>query len=40
MDALEGKWGSAALMGGVAIILWIVVVVVVRRWLRPQKLES
>ena len=40
MDALEGKWGSAALMGAVAIVLWIVVVVVVRRWLRPQKLES
>jgi uncharacterized membrane protein YdjX (TVP38/TMEM64 family) len=35
MDALEGKLGSAALMGAVAIALWIVVAVVVRRWLRP-----
>jgi len=40
MDALEGKLGSAALMGALAIVLWIVVVVVVRRLLRPQKLES
>jgi uncharacterized membrane protein YdjX (TVP38/TMEM64 family) len=35
MDALEGKLGSAALMGALAIALWIVVVVIVRRWLRP-----
>lgn len=40
MDALEGKLGSAALMGALAIVLWIAVVVVVRRWLRPQKLNS
>jgi uncharacterized membrane protein YdjX (TVP38/TMEM64 family) len=37
MDAFEGKLGSAALMGVLAIGLWIVVVVVVRRWLRPEK---
>jgi uncharacterized membrane protein YdjX (TVP38/TMEM64 family) len=36
MDALEGKLGSAALMGALAIVLWIVVVVIVRRWLRPS----
>jgi uncharacterized membrane protein YdjX (TVP38/TMEM64 family) len=35
MDALEGKLGSAALMGVLAIALWIVVAVVVRKWLRP-----
>lgn len=36
MDALEGKLGSAAIMGGLAIALWIIVVYVVRRWLRPS----
>jgi len=36
MDALEGKWGSAAIAGAVAIALWIVVAVIVRKWLRPQ----
>ncbi|WP_135213248.1 TVP38/TMEM64 family protein [Vitreimonas flagellata] len=36
MDALEGEWGSAAIAGAVAIALWIVVAVVVRKWLRPQ----
>lgn len=36
MDALEGNLGSAALMGVIAIALWIVVAVVVRKWLRPQ----
>lgn len=40
MDALEGKLGSAALMGVLAILVWIVVVVIVRRWVRPQKLDS
>lgn len=36
MDALEGKLGSAAIMGGAAIALWIIVVYVVRRWVRPS----
>lgn len=36
MDALEGKLGSAALMGVAAIALWLVVVVIVRRWVSPQ----
>lgn len=36
MDALEGRLGSAALMGVIAIALWIVVAVVVRKWLRPS----
>jgi uncharacterized membrane protein YdjX (TVP38/TMEM64 family) len=40
MDALEGNLGAAALMGGAAIILWLVVVVFVRRFIRPQKLDS
>jgi uncharacterized membrane protein YdjX (TVP38/TMEM64 family) len=40
MDALEGKWGAAALMGGLAIGLWIVVVVIVRRIIRSQKIDS
>jgi uncharacterized membrane protein YdjX (TVP38/TMEM64 family) len=35
MDALEGELGSAALMGAIAIALWFVVVLVVRRWIRP-----
>jgi uncharacterized membrane protein YdjX (TVP38/TMEM64 family) len=35
MDALEGKLGSAALMGVIAIAIWILGVFVVRRWLRP-----
>ncbi len=37
MDAFEGKLGSAALMGVAAIALWLLVVVLVRRWLRPEK---
>ncbi|PZO52761.1 MAG: TVP38/TMEM64 family protein [Alphaproteobacteria bacterium] len=40
MDALEGRLGSAALMGAIAIALWIIVVVIVRRWLRPEKIAS
>jgi len=36
MDALEGDLGSAALMGVVAITLWIIVAVVVRKWVRRQ----
>lgn len=36
MDALEGKLGSAALMGAAAIALWIIVTIVVRKWVRPQ----
>ena len=34
MDAFEGKLGSAALMGAAAIVIWILVVVAVRRWVR------
>ncbi|MBY0564196.1 MAG: VTT domain-containing protein [Hyphomonadaceae bacterium] len=33
MDALEGNLGSAALMGGIAIVLWFFVVLGFRRWL-------
>lgn len=36
MDALEGRLGSAAIMGAAAIALWLLVVVVVRRVVRPQ----
>jgi uncharacterized membrane protein YdjX (TVP38/TMEM64 family) len=35
MDAVEGKLGSAALAGVIAIALWIVVAYIVRKWLRP-----
>ena len=35
MDALEGRLGAAALMGVVAIALWVLVAYIVRRWLRP-----
>ncbi len=34
MDALEGNLGSAAVMGVIAIALWIIVAVLVRRFLR------
>ncbi|WP_395645668.1 TVP38/TMEM64 family protein [Terricaulis sp.] len=34
MDALEGKLPSAALMGALAIAAWLLVVVVVRKWVR------
>lgn len=34
MDALEGKLGSAALMGVIAIAIWVFVAYVVRKWLR------
>jgi uncharacterized membrane protein YdjX (TVP38/TMEM64 family) len=37
MDALEGKLGSAALMGVIAIVIWVLVMVVVRRLVRPEK---
>jgi uncharacterized membrane protein YdjX (TVP38/TMEM64 family) len=40
MDAIEGNLGSAALMGAAAIALWLVAVVIVRRFIRPQKLDS
>ncbi|MBX3511173.1 MAG: TVP38/TMEM64 family protein [Hyphomonadaceae bacterium] len=36
MDALEGKLGSAALMGAAAIALWFFGVVLVRKWIRRQ----
>jgi uncharacterized membrane protein YdjX (TVP38/TMEM64 family) len=37
MDALEGKLGSAALMGVAAIVLWLLVAVIVRRFLRTDQ---
>jgi uncharacterized membrane protein YdjX (TVP38/TMEM64 family) len=37
MDALEGNLGSAAVMGAIAIALWVLVVYVVRRWIRREK---
>lgn len=40
MDALEGKLGSAALMGVLAIALWIVVVVLVRRFVRRDRRDD
>ncbi len=40
MDALEGRWGGAALMGGAAIVLWVFVAFFVRRLIRAQKLDS
>jgi len=36
MDALEGNLGSAALMGVLAIAVWLFVVLVVRKWIRRQ----
>jgi uncharacterized membrane protein YdjX (TVP38/TMEM64 family) len=37
MDALEGNLGSAALMGGAAILLWFFGVVLIRRYVRRQE---
>ena len=36
LDALEGRLGSAALMGVLAIALWFFGVVLVRKWIRGQ----
>jgi len=36
LDALEGRLGSAALMGVLAIGLWLFVVLIVRKWVRRQ----
>jgi uncharacterized membrane protein YdjX (TVP38/TMEM64 family) len=36
MDALEGDLGSAAIMGAVAIVLWFVGVVLIRKFVRPD----
>lgn len=36
LNALEGRLGSAALMGVIAIALWLFVVVIVRKWIRRQ----
>ena len=40
MDALEGKLGSAAVMGAAAIGIWFLVVVLVRRFLRERKSDA
>ncbi len=37
LDALEGRLGSAALMGAAAIALWFLGVVIVRNWVRRQE---
>lgn len=34
MDAIEGNIGSAALAGAAAIVVWLLVTLVVRRWVR------
>jgi uncharacterized membrane protein YdjX (TVP38/TMEM64 family) len=40
MDALQGEFLAALVMAVLAIALWLVIVVIVRRWLRPQKIDS
>lgn len=37
MDAIEGKPGEAALMGVIAIALWVLIAVGVRKWERRQR---
>lgn len=37
LDAIEGKVGSAVLAGVAAIAIWLIVVVVVRGWLRRRE---
>lgn len=37
LDALQGEFLAALVMALLAIALWLVIVVVVRRWLRPIK---
>jgi uncharacterized membrane protein YdjX (TVP38/TMEM64 family) len=39
LDALEGRLGSAALMGVLAIALWFFGVVLVRKWIRRQNVS-
>lgn len=39
MDALEGKLGSAAIMGALAIALWFAVVLIVRQVVRSQNAQ-
>lgn len=36
MDALEGNLGAAAIMGGLAIAIWLAVVVAVRKFVRKE----
>jgi uncharacterized membrane protein YdjX (TVP38/TMEM64 family) len=36
MDALEGKLGSAALMGAIAIALWLIGVVLIRKMVQNE----
>jgi uncharacterized membrane protein YdjX (TVP38/TMEM64 family) len=40
LDALQGEFLAALVMAVLAIALWLAIVIVVRRWLRPQKLDS
>lgn len=40
LDALEGNWGSAALMGVAAIALWFFGVFLVRRWINQNSPDS
>jgi len=40
LEALQGEFLAALVMALLAIAVWLAIVVVVRRWLRPQKLDS
>lgn len=40
LDALQGEFLAALVMAVLAVLVWLVIVVIVRRWLRPQKLDS
>jgi hypothetical protein len=37
MDALQGEFLAALVMGVLAVTLWLLVVVIVRRWLRREQ---
>lgn len=40
LEALQGEFLAALVMALLAVAVWLAIVVVVRRWLRPQKLDS
>jgi uncharacterized membrane protein YdjX (TVP38/TMEM64 family) len=40
LEALQGEYVIAVAMALIVIVLWVAVAIIVRRWLRPQKIDS
>lgn len=40
LEALQGEFVIAAVMALMAIVIWVAIAIIVRRWLRPPKLDS